>query len=269
MRNLRELYRVAATAKDGKCEDKDQNLGSAIESGGDNVVVLDKELWAVLAEPPLRTEAKNEIAKNGSVDTDEQPAHIPEDDGEVDVRHEPVGPDFVDDPEGERNEESKKVRDGDPLVASAYTEHVLGNGPGDGKSVELLDVLSRPDVTALDRGEDRSLGAHDGQHHDVVEERTDDAANDLDGVGAPGGQMNVLRELEISRQDLTHLHRVPSIACKVQVGERPAGEHVASKHLADGLQVELEAGHAVLGAEDEHEDRGQNGRDEEAPPGKR
>ena len=65
---------------------------------------------------------------------------------------------------------------------------------------------------------------------------------------------------------MTHLQRVPSVAGEIQISKREAGEHVASKHLANRLQVELETGHAILGAKNEHENGRENRRNDKSPP---
>ena len=146
----------------------------------------------VLAQPPLSAEAQEKVAEDRGVDADEEPAHVPEDDGQVDVGEELVRTELVGDPEGERHEEAEQIRYGDPLVTAADAEHFLGNGPCDGKRIELLYVLSGPDVRSLDGLQDGCLCLDDGQHHNVVEESSDDAAENLNGVGASGRQMYIL-----------------------------------------------------------------------------
>ncbi len=59
-------------------------------------------------------------------------------------------PDLVAKPHRNGDEEANEVGNGDPLVLGTDREHVLGDGPSDGKGVELLNVLTRPDVGTED-----------------------------------------------------------------------------------------------------------------------
>lgn len=50
--------------------------------------------------------------------------------------------------------------------------------------------------------------------------------------------------------DRTRTHR------EIHVGERPTFEHIACKHLADWLDIELEPSDPKLRAEEDHTQRG-------------
>ena len=49
-----------------------------------------------------------------------------------------MGVEAVGEPEGDRHDEADEVGDGDPLVAAADGEHVVGDTPCDGETVELV-----------------------------------------------------------------------------------------------------------------------------------
>ena len=82
---LREGPRFATAAEHGKCKNEDHDLGSAVQGCRQNIVVLDKQVGVILSKPPLRGEAKDKVHAAGGVDAGEQIAHVPEDDGRVDV----------------------------------------------------------------------------------------------------------------------------------------------------------------------------------------
>ena len=173
----------SATTKDSETEDEDNDLGTTVESGRDKVVVLVEHGRVVLAEIPLSTDAERKVGEDTAVDTDEQPAHVPEDDGEVEVAEDFELGVAVQQPEWDWHDEAYKVGDGYPLVAGADGEHVPGDTPGDGQRVVLLHVLTRPDIGALGGFQDVGLSTDDGLHHDVVEDGADDATKDLEGKG--------------------------------------------------------------------------------------
>jgi len=174
---------LSTTAKDGKTENEDNNLCATIEGSGNEVVVLVEHSRVVLAQVPLGTDTERKVSEDTAVDADEQPAHVPEDDGEVEVAEDFHLGVAVEQPEGHGHDEAEQVRDRDPLVARADGEHVVCHTPGDGQGVVLLHVLAGPDVGAFGRGQNVGLCAHDGLHHDVVEDGSDDAAEDLEGEG--------------------------------------------------------------------------------------
>jgi len=64
-------------------------------------------LRTILPEIPLADEADDEVDPDGGVDSDDEVAHVPEDDGEVEVRPGFLfGEDPVKDVEGYRDEEA-------------------------------------------------------------------------------------------------------------------------------------------------------------------
>jgi len=171
----------STTTKDSETENEDNDLGTTVESGGDEVVVLIEHGRVVLAQIPLSTDTERKVGEDTAVDTDEQPAHVPEDDGEVEVAEDLELGVAVQQPEWDWHDETYEVGDCHPLVARADGEHVAGDTPGDGQRVVLLHVLTGPDVGALGGFQDVGLSADDGLHHDVVEDGTDDATKNLEG----------------------------------------------------------------------------------------
>jgi hypothetical protein len=136
---------------------------------------------------------------------------------QVNVREDAPACPSVQEEEGERNSKSDDVRDRNPLVLGTDGEHVLGDGPGNGQGIELLDILTRPDVGAFDGQKERRLIFDNRQHDAVVQEGADDAANNLDDVCASRGQMDVLSELQVSCQDLSLSESVEGVAGEVKV----------------------------------------------------
>lgn len=186
----------SAATEDSKAKDKDDNLGSAVKRSRDEVAVLHKERWTVLAQIELCEEADSEIGKNGGVDADEEPAlfksvgsneegrgrqhtHVPENDVEVNVIEELNLGVSVYKPEWNRHDESNEVGDGDPLIPSSDAEHIICYTPCYGESIVLLHILPRPDVRAFDRGQDLKLVRDNSLHHDIVEDCANDRASHL------------------------------------------------------------------------------------------
>jgi hypothetical protein len=104
----------------------------------------------VLADVELADKSHDEEHGQRAVDTDEQVAHVPEDDGRVDVAPFPVAGQAVGDVGWDWYEKANEEGESNPFVARADAEHLAGDTPGDGESVELLDVLAGPDVATLD-----------------------------------------------------------------------------------------------------------------------
>lgn len=139
----RERSRLTTTTKNGKSQDKDQDLSAAIKSSTDDVVVLDEQLRVAATHEPLREETDNEEHGNAGVDADKEPAHIPQDHGDVHVLEEWVLGVAVSQPEGYGDDEADEVRNSDPFVSSADGEELGGHGPGDGEGIEPGNHLSR------------------------------------------------------------------------------------------------------------------------------
>ena len=117
--DLREWNGLATATENSKRQNEHHNLGSAIQSRGNNIIVLDEEYWVTLSDPPLCNEAEQEIHEDGGVDANEEVAHVPTDDGQVDVSPENVGSISVDDPEGEGDGKTNEVGKRDPFVSFA------------------------------------------------------------------------------------------------------------------------------------------------------
>lgn len=73
----------------------------------------------------------------------------------------------VGEPKRDRDNETKKVGDRDPLIFGANGEGVTCDTPSDGQGVELLDVLAGPDVGASKTLQNRSLVVDDSVHTSV------------------------------------------------------------------------------------------------------
>lgn len=143
---------------DRKREQEDHDLGAAIHAGRDEVVPLDELLGAVLAEVPLADEADDEVDPDRGVDADDEVAHVPEDDGQVEVGpHLDVGLELVHDVEGQGDQEAEEVGCGHPFVALPEGEHLGRHGPGDGVGVDGLDPGAGPDGGSFDGEEDGGL----------------------------------------------------------------------------------------------------------------
>jgi hypothetical protein len=149
MDHLREGSGFSATTEHSKGQDEDHDLGTTIERRRSDIVVLDEELGILPSQIPLSEESEEEENTNGRVDTDEQVAHLPKNDGSVNVSPRGMREESISNPERERSKKAEEVCNRDPLVFGTDGEHVRGNTPGNGKRVELLDVLTRPDVGAV------------------------------------------------------------------------------------------------------------------------
>ena len=117
--DLREWNGLATATENSKRQNEHHNLGSAIQSRGNNIVVLNEEYWVTLSDPPLCNEAEQEIHEDSGVDANEEIAHVPTDDGQVDVSPENVGSISVNDPEWEGDGKTNEVGKGDPFVSFA------------------------------------------------------------------------------------------------------------------------------------------------------
>ncbi len=106
---------------------------------------------------PLRNETQQEVHQDGGVDSHKEIAHVPADDAEVDVSPKDMWPVSVDHPEGEGNGEANEVCEGDPLISLADRNQIFGHAENDSKTVELLNVLSTPDIGAENSSQDLAL----------------------------------------------------------------------------------------------------------------
>ena len=109
--------RLATGTRDGKTEEENHNLGSAIHACRDKVVPLDELPRAILAEVKLAKVANDEIDPDRGVDSDYEVAHVPEDDGQVQIAPNPLlREEFVHDVKWDREEEAEEISSRDPLV---------------------------------------------------------------------------------------------------------------------------------------------------------
>lgn len=151
-----------ATSSNCKGENEHHNLSTSIHSGGDKVVVLDEELWVVLAEVELRKVGDQEESGKGAVDSDEEVAHEPENDRRVEISPGLLSGNLVHDVGGKWDEEADQEGKGDPFVLGSNAEHDGSNTPRNGQRVELLNVLTRPNVRSENTCKNRCLVLDDG-----------------------------------------------------------------------------------------------------------
>jgi hypothetical protein len=118
--DLREWNGLATATKNSKRQNEHHDLGSAIQSRRNNIIVLDEEYWVTFSEPPLCNETEQEIHEDSGVDADEEIAHVPTDDGQIDVSPKNMGSISVNDPEWEGDGKTNEVGKGDPFVSCAY-----------------------------------------------------------------------------------------------------------------------------------------------------
>ena len=150
------------------------------------------------------------------------------------------------------------------------TEHLRAErAPRDGVRVVRLRVLAGPQAGAGDGEERLALGVDDGEHHDVVENRTDDGAEHLHAERHAGRELAVLAELEVLEERDTLLQRVRAVHRAVDVRDRPPRHHVRGDHLEEAVARCRELGEPdrrrerrVERAEDEADDE----QDRERPP---
>ena len=164
----REWVRFTTTASHSEGEDKHHDLSATIHCRGDKIIVLDEQPRMVLADVKLADESQDEEHGQRAVDADEQVAHVPQDDRGVEVAPVLVAGEAEGEVGWDWYDEAEEEGESDPFVAGADAEHVLGYAPGNGERVELLHVLSGPDVGALDGLQDLALVLDDRDHHNPV-----------------------------------------------------------------------------------------------------
>ena len=201
----RERNWFATAAKDCEGENKNQHLCATIHSSGDKIVPFDKELRVALAQVELRKEGDNEEGRYTRIDANEQVTAIPQYDRGVEICKNLPACVPVRKPKRKRSHESEQEGQGDPLIPRSNGEHLFGNRPSNGKSVELLNVLTGPDVGALDGQKNWSLILDNGYHHKPIEDSTDHATSNLNKECTPWWQMRILSQLEIAGKQLTLL----------------------------------------------------------------
>jgi len=54
----------STTTEDGETEDEDDHLGSSVQGGGHEVVILDEDVWPITAEVELGEEADGKVTQN-------------------------------------------------------------------------------------------------------------------------------------------------------------------------------------------------------------
>lgn len=162
-----ERSSLSASAEHCKGQDEDENLSASIKRSTGDVIVLDEQLRIATTHKPLREETEDEEHGDTGIDADEQPAHVPQNHGNVRVPEKWVFGVAVSQPEGNWDDEPNEVGEGNPLVPAANREELGGHGPGYGERIEseekyqrvvhillttiinvLLNILTTPDVTS-------------------------------------------------------------------------------------------------------------------------
>ena len=133
--------RHATGTRNGKTEEENHKLSSAIHAGRDKIVPLDELSQAILPEVPLANVANDKIDPDRGVDSDYEVAHVPEDDGQVQVAPNPLlREDFVHDVKWDRKEEAEEISSQNPLVALSKCEHFQGHSPCDAVRIDGLNI---------------------------------------------------------------------------------------------------------------------------------
>lgn len=258
--------RLSTASSDCKSQDKDHDLSATVHGRRNEIVVLDEQVRVVLADVELTDKGQDEEHGQRTVDSDEQVAHVPEDNGRVEVTPVLVAGHAVSNVQRNGHKESNEIGQSDPLITRAHAEHLARNAPSNGKSVELLYVLAGPDVCTLDGLQDLCLVLYDRVHHDPVEDASYKTASDLQNECDARWDMVLLCKSEVFRQKLRLRGCVVREASEVKVGEGAAREKVTCQHLADRLGVELEAGDAILSTQEQSEEECKAKSHEVSPP---
>ena len=183
-------------------ENEHNNLRTSVQGRGDEVIVPDKLLGIILPEPKLCQETKDKVHAAGCIGTHEQPAHVPEHDGRIDVLEEADLRVPVHEPERNRDSEAEQERKRNPLVAAADGKHVARDAPGNGESIVLLHVLTRPDIRSLNGSENLILVVDDADHHDIVEYGAHNGSEHLRRERGFGREVSELGQLEVFEEKL-------------------------------------------------------------------
>jgi len=119
----RERTLHSTGTSNGKTQKEDHDLGSTIESSGNEIVPPDELRCSILSQIELTKEANCEENPDGRVDSNDEVSEVPQDDGEIEVGPDSlVGEEFGHEVEWEWNGESEEVGDADPLVTGAKGE---------------------------------------------------------------------------------------------------------------------------------------------------
>jgi len=103
---LREKVRISSSTEDGERENKNHNLGSAVQSSTKDIVVLHEPLRVTGTEVPLREPCDSEVGQDRRVDANAEPANKIADNRSVDVVKSETRIFLVDEPEGYGDEQS-------------------------------------------------------------------------------------------------------------------------------------------------------------------
>lgn len=107
MDHLREGSGCSTTTEDSKSQDEDHDLGTTIERRRSNIVVFDEELGMLPSQIPLSEESEEKENTNWRVNTHEQVAHLPKDDGSVHESPRRMWIEAIQEPERERSSEAQ------------------------------------------------------------------------------------------------------------------------------------------------------------------
>jgi hypothetical protein len=111
-----------------KRRDKDKQLRAARDRRRKDVIIFYKPGGKALADVELYKEADGKEHHDGGIDANGEIPEVPADDRCDEVLESGLWKAFVEEVGGKRNEEANGEGEDDPLVSSANTEHVFGEG---------------------------------------------------------------------------------------------------------------------------------------------
>ena len=84
----RKVNSVSRASEDCERQNEDNDLSTTVESRRDEVIVLVEQGRVFPAQPALCSNAQDKVGQDRTVDAHEQPAHVPENDGQIHVAEE-------------------------------------------------------------------------------------------------------------------------------------------------------------------------------------
>lgn len=134
---------VTTGTEDGKVEDEGAHLGSTVEGGGEQVVVLCERSGVLPSPVELRGDTHDHGREHGSVDADGHVATVLGDHGGVNFVESESGEEPVSDVEwdGDGKSNTKSCRD-EPVGLAGGVHFGRKSTPGDSVRVVRLSVLT-------------------------------------------------------------------------------------------------------------------------------
>lgn len=231
---------LSARAKDGKRQDKNDNLRSAVQCRADEIVVLVVYPRQPSAKPQLRQDANGNGRPNPGRVAVIHLSSIRRHNRRVDRPRPNPRPRPAQRPMQNRQRRPDKQAQGDEHVAAAGAVHLPGERPRNGLRVEALVRRSAPDIGPRRVEESTALVGDDCRHDGIVESRAEQRAVDLGAEHDAVRDLGVLPDLEPVGQVDSQQNHLVRPARKVEVGQRPARVHGAGDHF--GKLVGADAG---------------------------